>query len=81
MSQSSEDLLRRLGEARQLSGARQNEAILDILQRVLQEHQEMQRYLAMARATWAGEDELPSSAPATDAPADGEARVPEQAPR
>lgn len=55
MEQTNKDLLRRLGEARQLTGERQSAAVLDILQQVLREREEMQKYLVFSRTGWTGE--------------------------
>jgi len=64
MQRSHENLLKRLGEARQLSGERQTAALFDVLQQMLKDQADLQRYLAQARGAWSGdldplnEDEL-----------------------
>lgn len=55
MQRSQEELLRSLGEARRLTGTRQNEALFDVLQGMLREQAELQRYLIQARTAWTGD--------------------------
>jgi hypothetical protein len=74
MQRSQEDLLKRLGEARTLSGDRQNAALFDVLQQMMREQAELQRYLVQSRSVWTGDvgDEVQQDgdqdmdAPATD---------------
>ena len=62
---STQDHLRRLGEVRNLAGERQNAALLDLLQQMLQDRVELQRYLADSRAMYTGDVSLPQdSSPA-----------------
>lgn len=58
MQKNQEDLLRRLGEARQLTGERQSEAILDLLQQVLLSQKEWHNYITQSRTMLSGEIEL-----------------------
>jgi hypothetical protein len=77
---SQEDLLRRLGEARQLSGPRQTDALFDVVQQMLRDQAELHRYLTQARTAWSGDIELdptdsndgvdPPAIPPQDRPAD-----------
>lgn len=62
MLRSQEDLLKRLGEVRQLSGERQMNALFDLVQQMLKEHGEMAQYLVQARTVWTGDIE--TAAPA-----------------
>ncbi len=66
LDQSNQDLMRRLGQVRQLSGDRQNAAMMDLVQQMLQNNADMQRYLVEARMGWLG---LPDEA-ATDSTTD-----------
>ncbi len=52
------ELLRRLGEARAMTGDRKLDALADVLQRVILDQQQMQQYLIEARTTWSGEATL-----------------------
>jgi hypothetical protein len=52
---SNTDLLRRLGEVRQLTGERQTMALLDLMQRVLQDRVQLHQYLVQSRAIWSGD--------------------------
>lgn len=72
MQKSNEDLLKRLGEARQLSGERQSNALMDVIQQLLKEQGELQRYLIQARIGWAGDADLDE----TPAEPDREAQAP-----
>jgi len=54
LAESNDVLLQRLGEARRLRGERQTNALFDVMQDMLQQNAEMQRYLAAARVAWAG---------------------------
>jgi len=56
---STQDHLRRLGEVRNLNGERQNAALLDLLQQMLQDRVDLQRYLADSRAMYTGDVSLP----------------------
>lgn len=58
MERSSRDLLRRLGEVRQLSGERQHTALMDLLQQMLQEQAELQQYLVQTRTAFTGDVEM-----------------------
>ena len=64
MARENADLLRRIGEARQLTGERQAKATLDILQQMAQDQAELQRYLVATRTAWAGDTEAAGAAPA-----------------
>ncbi len=66
-----QEQLRRLGEIRLMAADRQGPATLDLLQQLLQERAELQRYLAQSRMSWMGEMDSadpnnPSAAPATN---------------
>jgi hypothetical protein len=77
MQKSHEDLLKRLGEARQLSGERQTTALFDVMQQILRENAELQKYLVQSRTAWTGDlDSNDSEEP--EAPA--ETRAPERDP-
>lgn len=72
MQRSQEDLLKRLGEARQLSGERQSTALFDVIQQLLKDQADMQRYLVQSRTTWTGDfddADVDPEAPAVDEPA------------
>ncbi len=60
MERSNQDLLKRLGEARALTGERQTTATLDLLQQILQDQAELRRYLVQSRTAWSGDIELPN---------------------
>ncbi|GEM_PF-1644908 len=47
--------LRQLGEVRGMTGERQSQALLDLVQNVLNDQQAMTKYLRDARATWSGD--------------------------
>ena len=68
MDRSSADLMRRLGEARQLSGSRQTTAVMEILQQILQDQAELRQYLTESRTMLTGDFEtelaLPTKEPA-----------------
>jgi hypothetical protein len=76
LSISNQELVRRLGAARQLSGERQTTAMFDIMQQILQNNAQMNQYLAQARMGWAGELEgtstdtntLPGTTPGSTLP-------------
>ncbi len=70
MQRSHEDLLKRLGEARQLSGERQTTALFDVIQQLLREQAELQRYLVQSRTAWTGD--LDSEAPVESRAPQGE---------
>lgn len=55
MQRSQETLLKSLGEARRLSGPRQTEALFDVIQQMLRDQAELQRYLAQSRTAWSGD--------------------------
>lgn len=55
MSETNRDLMRKLSEARSLTGPQQNQAILDLMQQILQEHQSLHEYLVAARTGWTGD--------------------------
>lgn len=55
MATKNQELLRKLGEARQLTGEKQNAAVLDVLQQVLLEHGQLQQYLVQSRTAWTGD--------------------------
>jgi hypothetical protein len=54
---SNQDLSRRLGEIRELTGERQTAATYDLLQQMLKEQAAMSRYLVRARTAWTGDIE------------------------
>lgn len=60
LQQSNDDLLRRLGEARQMTGERQTNALFDVVQQLLQEQENLRMYLVQSRTAWTGdiEDEM-----------------------
>lgn len=55
MQRSNEELLERLGQARALSGERQTTALFDVIQQLLRDNAEMQRYLVTSRTAWTGD--------------------------
>lgn len=55
-----QDLLRRLGEARQLPPEKQTAALMDLMQQVLMSQEQLQKYLVRARSTWTGDIEMNS---------------------
>lgn len=61
MDESNRDLMRRLGEARQLTGQAQINGLFDVMQEVLREHQQLHDYLVQARTGWSGDMELTPS--------------------
>lgn len=52
------ELLRRLGEARAMTGERRLDALADVLQQVILDQEQMQQYLIASRTTWTGEATL-----------------------
>jgi len=70
MERSNQELLRKLGEARQLSGDKQNTALMDILQQVLQDRAMIQQYLVHSRGLWTGD--LPRVEETEGSAADGQ---------
>ncbi|MGE3109489.1 MAG: hypothetical protein AB7G11_10525 [Phycisphaerales bacterium] len=67
MQQSQEELLKRLGEVRSISGERQQHALYELLQTLIQNQAELNEYLIAVRSSWTGE------VPAEDAGAPGDA--------
>lgn len=57
MEDNNRELMRKLSEARSMTGAQQNQAVLDILQQMLQEQQQLHQYLVQARTGWTGDIE------------------------
>lgn len=55
MARANEEQLRRLGEIRTLPADRQNAALYDLLQQVLRDQAETQRYLVASRSLWTGD--------------------------
>jgi hypothetical protein len=55
MQRSHDDLLKRLGQARQLSGQRQTDALFEVIQQMLQDEADLQRYLVQSRTAWTGD--------------------------
>lgn len=62
MARDNAEMLRRIGEARQMTGEKQSKAVLDILQQMAQDQAELQRYLVATRTAWAGDSEPMSGA-------------------
>lgn len=58
MQRSQTDVLKRLGEARQLSGERQTAALFDVLQQMLRDQADLQRYLTQSRTLWTGDIDI-----------------------
>jgi hypothetical protein len=48
-------LISKLAEARQATGEKQNQAILDVLDMLVRDHGEMHRYLVQSRTAWSGD--------------------------
>lgn len=66
LAASQQRLISKLAEARQASGEKQNQAILEVLEQLVRDHGEMHRYMVQARTAWTGDmDSLtaPSAAP------------------
>lgn len=63
MQRSQEDLLKRLGEARQLSGERQTTALFDVIQQMMKDQADLQRYLIQSRTMWTGDLDLGEGTP------------------
>lgn len=61
-----QDMLKRLGDVRQLSGERQLTGLFDLVQEMLKQHGELTQYLIQSRTAWSGE--LDSPAPITPNP-------------
>lgn len=55
MADSNRDLMQKLSQARSMTGPAQQQAVLDLLQDILQEHQAMHGYLVQARTGWTGD--------------------------
>lgn len=55
MEESNREIMRKLSDARSLTGQQQNQAVLDILQQIVQEHQSLHQYLVQARTGWTGD--------------------------
>lgn len=55
LDKSNQDMLKRLGEIRQLSTDRQNGATMELLQQMLRNQAELQQYLVQARTAWTGD--------------------------
>jgi hypothetical protein len=60
MSERNQRLVERLGSLRQLPADRQNGALLDLLQDILQENAQLQEYLARSRTLFTGDLEDPN---------------------
>lgn len=58
MDDNNKDLMKRLGDVRQMRGEAQTAGMLDLMQQILKEHQELHDYLVQARTGWTGEMEL-----------------------
>ncbi len=61
MTETNDRLTQRLGEIRALSGERQNAALYDLLQEMLQAQSQMQEYLVQSRTAWTGELDVPEA--------------------
>lgn len=61
------EMLRRLGEVRSLPPERQNNALFDLLQQMLRDNAELQKYLTLSRLAWTGE---PANAAPNETPRD-----------
>lgn len=59
LATSNQMLLKRLGEVRTLPPEKQTAALADIMQQMLMEQAQMQKYLVMARTAWTGDLEGP----------------------
>jgi hypothetical protein len=83
MQRSQEDLLRSLGEARRLTGTRQTEALFDVIQGMMREQAELQRYLIQSRTAWTGDltPEEPSDGEMIEDDAGTTGSAPAQPPR
>lgn len=55
LTQRSDELIRRLGEVRQLSPERRDDAMMDLMQQILLDQRRLMLYLKQSRTTWSGE--------------------------
>ena len=64
LAASNQMLLKRLGEVRTLPIEKQNAALADVVQQMLMEQAQMQKYLVLARTAWTGDLEgMPAEMP------------------
>jgi len=68
MERSNQELLKKLGDARQLTGERQNAALLDVLQMMLRENMELQKYLVQSRSSFTGDIDMQGEVPTGENP-------------
>ncbi len=69
LATSNQMLLKRLGEVRTLAPEKQNAALADIVQQMLMEQAQMQKYLVLARTAWSGDLEgVPAEMPENAVP-------------
>ncbi|MBC7771591.1 MAG: hypothetical protein H7210_03765 [Pyrinomonadaceae bacterium] len=71
---SQEELLKRLGEIRQLSGERQMTGLFDLVQQMLKDQGEMAQYLVQSRTAWTGDMDSPEPKSGLGERHDGAAR-------
>lgn len=57
LARSNQDLMKRLGDARALTGERQSAALFDVVQQMLKDQSAMNQYLVRARTAWSGDIE------------------------
>lgn len=62
LTQRTDELIRRLGEVRQMSPERRDDAMLDVMQQVLLDHRRLMLYLKQSRTAWTGDISTSTSA-------------------
>lgn len=55
LTERTDEMIRRLGDIRQMEPARRDDAILDLMQQVLLDQRRLMLYLRQSRSTWAGD--------------------------
>lgn len=76
MVRSNEMLTRRLGEIRTMAPERQSGALLDLVQQMLQDQAQLNRYLVQARTAWSGDLDPNQIDPNTQQPNQGTPQSP-----
>lgn len=71
-----QELMKRLGEIRQMSPERQSAATMDLLQQMLKAQAEMQQYLVSSRSLWTGDIDAPAQGIDEPAPVNPQQGVP-----
>lgn len=55
LTQRTDEMIRRLGEIRQMDAARRDDAMLDLMQQMLLDHRRLMLYLRQSRTAWSGD--------------------------